>query len=403
MIRNLLITAFRSLKKNKFFSALNILGLAIGMTVFLLIAQYVHFERSYENFIPDADHTYRVTLEAKLNNERVFESAENYPGAGPGLKAEFAEVTGFARLYNMGYKNNIIITNEEAKPSPIAFKQRYFMYADSSFLPMMGYPMVAGDPKTALAQPFNAVISEHYARMYFGNEDPIGKSLRLQDDDFTNELVKVTGVFKDLPENTHLKFDVLFSYKSLFPRGDWAVARYDQGWRRKDMFTFITLRPDADPRSLEAKLPAVVAKYKPENKDRNGEDILSLQPLKSIHLNSNLAEEPETNGDERIVRFLTIIAIFVLVIAWINYVNLSTAKAMERAKEVGVRKVMGAFKFQLVRQFMSESGMVNLLSLLVAFGLILVVLPNFNSISGLSLGYIYLLQPWFLGLMGVLG
>ena len=396
MIRNLFLTALRSLKKNKFFSFLNIAGLAIGMAVFLLIAQYVHFERSYETFIPNADNIYRVRLESYLNNELVFSSAENYPGVGPALKNDLPEVTGYARLYNMGYKNNIIITNEEAKPDPIAFKHRRFMYADSSFLPLMQYPMVAGDAKTALAEPFSAVVSEKYARMYFGNEDPIGKSLRLQDDDFVNELVKVTGVFKDLPANTHLKFDVLFSYKTLFPRGDWAVRRYDQGWSRKDMYTFISVVPGTDAKALEAKFPALVEKYKPDNKKNNRLEILALQPLRSIHLTSNLAEEPETNGDEKIVNFLSLIALFVLVIAWINYINLSTAKAMERAREVGVRKVMGAFKAQLIRQFLSEAALVNFLSVMLALGFVALVLPYFNAMSGLEFSAVDLLQPWFL-------
>ncbi|GHM99103.1 ABC transporter permease [Cytophagales bacterium WSM2-2] len=402
MIRNLITTAWRSLLKNKFFSSLNIIGLAVGMAVFLLIAQYVHFERSYENFIPNADNIYRVKLESYLNNQLINASAENYPGVGPSFKNELPEVTGFARLYNMGYKNNIIITNEDARPSPIAFKHRRFLYADSSFLPLMGYTMVAGDAKTALSHPFNAVISEKYARMYFGNEDPLGKSLRLQDDDFINELVKVTGVVKDLPENTHLKFDVLFSYKSLFPRGDWAVARYDHGWRRKDMYTFISVLPGTNPKTLEAKFPALVDKYKPENKQQNQVDILSLQPLKSIHLTSNLAEEPEPNGDGKIVNFLSMIGLFVLIIAWINYINLSTAKAMERAKEVGVRKVMGALKGHLVRQFITESGLINFLSVMIAFGIVALVLPYFNSLSGLSLNITYLLQGWFLGLVALL-
>ncbi|MEO7990787.1 MAG: ABC transporter permease [Chryseolinea sp.] len=399
MIRNLLLTALRSLKKNKFFSILNILGLAIGMSVFLLIAQYIHFERSYENFIPDADNIYRVSLTQYLNKELIFSSAENYPGVAPALKTEFQEVTGATRLYNMGYKNNIIITNEEAQPSPIAFKHRRFLYADSSFLPMMGYPLLAGDAKTALAEPFSAAISEKYARMYFGDADPIGKSLRLQDDDFTNELVKVTAVFKDLPANTHLKFDVLFSYKSLFPRGKWAIDRYDQGWFRKDMFTFISVRPGTDVKALEAKFPALVEKYKPDSKQKNLNEVLALQPIKSIHLTSALAEEPEINGDEKIVNFLSMIGLFVLVIAWINYVNLSTAKAMERAKEVGVRKVMGAYTFQLIRQFLTESGLVNLISVTMALALIALVLPYFNSISGLSLNVPYLIQPWFLELV----
>lgn len=401
MNRNLLLTAWRSLIKSKFFSTLNILGLSIGMTVFLLIAQYVYFERSYEDFIPNRKNIYRVRLDAYLNKELIFSSAENYPGVGPGLLREFPEVTGYTRLYNMGYKNNIVITNEAATPSPIAFKHKHFMYADSAFLPMMGYPMIAGDPVTALAQPFNAVISEKYAKMYFGNEDPIGKALRLQDDDFVDELVKITGVFKDLPENTHLKFDVLFSYASLYPRGTWAVERYRDGWRRKDMFTYVSLRQDADPKALEAKFPAIVDKYKPENKQRNGVDVLLLQPIESIHLTSNLAEEPETNGDEKIVNFLSMIGLFVVIIAWINYINLSTAKALERAKEVGVRKVMGALKFQLIRQFIVESGLINFLAIAIALGLAAAVLPAFNSLSGLSLSLSNLFQPWFIGLMAV--
>src|SRR5678809_883905 len=145
MIRNLLLSAFRSLKKNKFFSLLNISGLAIGMAVFLLIAQYVQFEKSYENFIPNKENIYRVKLEAYDKNELIMASAENYPGVGPALQTELPEVVSYARLYNMGYKNNVIITNENGKPDPIAFRQRKFLYADSSFLSMMGYEMIKGN------------------------------------------------------------------------------------------------------------------------------------------------------------------------------------------------------------------------------------------------------------------
>lgn len=399
MIRNLFLTAFRSLKKNKFFSFLNILGLSIGMGVFLIIALYVQFEKSYEQSIPDNENIYRLTLTSYINNELSFASAENYPGAGPALKSELPEVTGYARLYNMGYKNNVIITNEEAKPDPIAIKQRRFLYADSSFLPLMGYPMVAGDPKTALAEPLNAVISETYAKLYFGSEDPIGKSLRLQDDDYNNELVKITGVFKDLPRNTHLKFDILFSYETLYSRFERARERYNLSWQRKDMYTFIKVQPGTDPRVLESKFAAVVDKYSPGLKERNQVDVLALQRIADIHLTSNLAEEVEPNGDARIVFFLGLIGVFVLVIAWINYINLSTAKAMERAKEVGVRKVMGAFKFQLIRQFMVESAVVNMLSIIIAVLIVALSLPFFNTLSGLSLQAGDLLQPWFLLLL----
>ncbi len=405
MIRNLLLTAYRNIKKNKFFSFLNILGLAVGMAVFLLIAQYVRFERSYENFIPNRNNIYRVSLTAYRNNELIMASAENYPGVGPALQKELPNVVRYARLYNMGYKNNVIITNENAKPDPIAFKQRRFLYADSTFLSMMGYAMVSGNTKTALSEPFTAVISEKYAHLYFGNADPIGKTLRLRDDDFTDELVKVTGVFKDLPRNTHLKFDVLFSYNTLYAGGDGGVSFFKEGWRGRNsniMYTFIQLRPGTTPKIIEARLPAIVNKYKPELKGSQEKELLALQPLKDIHLYSDLAEEPEANGSATIVFFINLIGIFVLVIVWINYVNLSTARALTRAKEVGVRKVSGAFRYQLIVQFLMEAALINLLSIVIAFVLVRLVLPYFNIISGLSLDKSYLFQSWFLGLTAIL-
>ena len=402
MIKNLLLTALRSLKKNKFFSLLNISGLAIGMAVFLLIAQYVRFEKSYEDFIPGNENIYRVKLEAYDKNELIMATAENYPGVGPALVTELPEVISYARLYNMGYKNNVVITNENAKPDPIAFRQRRFLYADSTFLPMMGYEMVKGNAKDALKDPFTAVISEKYAKMYFGKEDPIGKTLHLRDDDFVDELVKVTGIFKEIPANAHLKFDVLFSYNSLYPRGDWAVQRYRLGWRRKDMYTFVQLKPGTDPKKTEAKFPAIVLKYKPELKESTQRQVLGLQPLKDIHLTSDLTEEPETNGNARTVFFLGLIGLFVLVIAWINYVNLSTARALERAREVGIRKVIGAVKGQLIGQFLTEAALVNLLSVLIAWGLTFLSLSSFNTMSGLALDKTYLVQPWFLALLFLL-
>jgi putative ABC transport system permease protein len=401
MLRNLFITAVRSLLKNKFFSVINIFGLSIGMAVFLLIAQYTRFEHSYENFVPGKENVYRVKLETFNNNERILSSAENYPGVGPALKNEIPEVVRFARLYNQGYKNNVIITNKEAKPDPIAFKQKRFLYADSSFLPMMGYEMAKGNASTALVEPFTAVISESYAKLYFKNEEPIGKTLLLQDDDFNYESVKVTGVFKDLPENTHMKFDVLFSYQTLYNRYAQAPARYFTGWGRKDMYVFVQLRPGTDPAKVESRFPGIVNKYKPQQQARGAQkDVISLQPLTDIHLKSDLAEEAEANGNERIVFFMGLIGIFVLVIAWINYVNLSTARALERAKEVGIRKVVGAIKAQLINQFLVESAFVNLISVLLAWGIVFLSLSFFNTLSGQSLTASYLVQPWFLLLLG---
>lgn len=382
MLRNYFKAALRNLLKQKFFTVLNILGLATGIMAFMLIMQYVEVEKSYENFAQNKDNIYRVTLSQFVNNELSIESAENYPGVGPALVQEFPEVKSYARLYNMGYKNNVIITYEPPSGEPIKFKHRKFLYADSSFLPMMAYEMVVGDPKTALSQPLSTVISESYARKYFGEEDPIGKFLRLQDDDFNDELAKVTGVFKDLPSNTHLKFDVLFSYNTLLSRGDWAPRRYDESWQRKDMYTYVELEETTDPAQLTDKLPAIVDKYSPGLSDQNREDVLKLQALGDIHLTSKLAEEPEANGDSKTVNFMFIIALFIIVIAWVNYINLSTAKAMERANEVGVRKVMGADRSQLIFQYLMESGLINFLAVILALVMAILALPLFNTLSG---------------------
>jgi len=208
--------------------------------------------------------------------------------------------------------------------------------------------------------------------------------------------VTVTGVIKDLPANTHLKFDVLFSYKTLFARGDFAGQRYDYGWQRNDMYSFVQLHAGTDLATIEKKLPGIVNKYMPGLQEAHARVSLGLQPLTGIHLTSELTNEAESNGSERIVTFITLIGIFIIVIAWVNYINLSTARAVERAKEVGVRKVIGAFKSQLIYQFLVEAAIVNLFSVLVACLLVAATLPSFNSISGLPLTYTHLVQPWFL-------
>jgi putative ABC transport system permease protein len=402
MFGNYFKTAFRNLLRNKTYSAINMLGLAVGMAVFLLIAQYVRFERSYEDFVPDRANIYRVSISSYRNNELISASAENYPAVGPAMFHDIPQVQSFARLYNMGYKNNVIITNENAKPYPIVIKQHRFLYADSAFLPMMGYEMIHGNEATALSNPFSAVISEKYARIYFGDRDPIGQTLHMHDDDFNDELATVTGVFKEVPSNTHLKFDVLFSYKTLYARRKDANKRYDQNWSRVDMYTFVRLRPGTDPAVVEAQFPSLVTRYKPQLAASHEKEVLRLQPLSSIHLYSDLAEEPEANGNGTIVLFLGLIGIFVLVIAWINFINLATARAIGRAKEVGIYKVVGASRTDLITRFLAEAAMVNLFSLALAVGIVAATLTPFDGISGLPLDGSYLQRPWFLELLAVL-
>lgn len=398
MFRNHLKTAFRNLWKQKGFTLLNTVGLAIGVGACLLILQYVNFEWSYENFHKNADNIYRVALEQYQNGEAAFKSAENYPGLAPAMLEEIPEVKSVARMYNLGAKNNMVVTYEGAPTGPVKFKQKRLLYADSSFLPMFSFEMIAGTPETALAEPFKMVITESYAKRYFGEENPLGKMLHLQDDDFNDELCEVTGVVKDIPENSHLKFDILVSYSTLFGRFEGAPARYDQSWRRKDMYTYIETTDGVNPDAIEAKLPELIAKNNPQLKDQNREDIMRLQPLKDIHLYSQLSDEPEVNGDGRAVSFLLIIAIFILVIAYVNYINLATSRSLERANEVGVRKVMGAMRGQLIRQFLIESALINLVALILAVVIVSFSLPFFNQLTGVGIdaSFFHLAQQsWF--------
>ncbi len=400
MFENYLYTALRNLRKNKFYSFINILGLAVGMAGFVLIAQYVFFETSYDRFHIHRDQIYRVQLNQYQNGELTLASAENYPGAGPALKEELPEVVEYTRLYNMGYKNNIIITYEEAPSGSVQFKMNRFLYADSSFFSLFSFSLVQGDPKTALAEPFTAVISESYARKFFGDQDPIGKTLRLQDDDFNDEYCKVTGVFRDVPQNSHLKFDVLFSYQTLYNRGEYARDRYDLTWARKDFYTYIRVQEGIDPKVLAANFPAIIDQYNPGLAEKQRKDAFVLQPLQDIHLYSDLADEAEANGNGQVVYFLLIIAAFILIIAWINYINLSTARAMERGREVGVRKALGAFRYQLIKQFLFESLLVNLLALFIAGILVSLLLPVFNDLTGLQFSVAVLWsQPWLWGVL----
>ena len=237
-------------------------------------------------------------------------------------------------------------------------KQRKFLYADASLLKMFSYEMVHGNRETALEEPFTIAISESMAKKYFGDEDPMGKILRLEDDDFNDEPCRVTGVFEDHPTNTHLKFDVLISFPTIYGRFDGALQRYKTGWGRKDYYTYVQLAPGTDPRILEQKFPDLVSKFKPELAEQNGRDVLLLQPVKDIHLTSRLTDEAEINGNGEAVKYLSLIAWFIVIIACINYVNLSTAKSVERAKEVGLRKVVGSQKGQLVFHFLIESSVI---------------------------------------------
>lgn len=397
MLKNYLKIALRILWKNKTFSFINIGGLAIGIASSLLLVSYAAFQFSYDNFHDKKDNIYRVDLDHFQNSKLIFQSAENYAGLGPALKKEFPEVIGQARLYNMGYKNNCVFTYNNTY-----FREQKFLYADPSFLTLFSFPFVAGDPKNALTQPYTAVISESFAKKFFGEQNGMGKFIRMTDDDRNSELCQVTGIFKDIPQNSHLKFNILISYPTLYKRG---LSRFENAWEYKDFYTYVLLRPGTDPKQLETKFPAFIARHIPEQKVTHSENILSLERIEKTHFSKNLIDEPEPTVNEKAIFFLIIISFFIITIAWVNYINSATAGSINRAKEIGIRKVLGSLRSQLIKQFLAESLMLNLASFLLAMILVYLsqpfldkVFPMDFQLTGFLTGRYGLLFLCFMGL-----
>jgi len=382
MLKNYLLSTLRNITKRKGFSILNVLGLSIGLAASLLILQYVKDELSFDNFHSLGENIYRVKYDYYKDGNRVFECATAFNNIGPALKADYPEVENFCRLY-LRYGGGII------QHEDISMKETNVFIADQSFLEMFSYPMIRGDRNTALKEPNTAVVEEATAKRYFGDQNPIGKRIRFGN----NEDYEITGVIKS-PENSHLKFTFLFSYKT-YPRfwPEMTARDWEEGWGWYDFYTYVLLKPGTDPASLDKKFPELVKKL---NKQADVDRFrFSLQHMPDIHLYSNLLQEARVNGNGQSVYFLLVIALFILVIAWVNYINLSTARAVERAKEVGVRKSIGAGRFQLAFQFISEAFVINLIAVLVALALLNVAIPFFNTISGKNLTSSILSDPVF--------
>lgn len=374
MIKNYFIVAWRNIFRNRVFSLINISGLAIGLTVGFLIFQYVRFELSYDRFNANADRIYRVPIEYKESQTFTGASATNHPGLGPAMKAEFPEIESFARLVRTGvFMTTFTLSYDEHPERPAIFNESRVYLADADLLTIFSFPLIEGDAPTALSEPNAIVLPETTARKYFGREKALGKTLSLN-----REIqLKVTGVMKDLPANSHLQFDILLSLKTL-------SNNFGEGvWTWPEFYNYVLLTKEANPKAVEAKFPAFIDKYlgaiMKEHKFRNS---FSLQRITDIHLTSHLGIEQDVNGSERTVYFLVLLAVFVLVVAWINYVNLSTAKSLERSKEVGLRKVAGASKKQLVVQFFIDALLVNMMAIALALLLLSLAIPYFEHIVG---------------------
>ena len=374
MLRNYLTIAVRNLKKNKAFSFINILGLSIGMAACLLIVQYVRFELSYDDFRrPDI---YRITERSFMNGEASGQRAQTNPALAPALQQDVPEVIRAARLIHAGP----LMSDPVMQVGDRSFHEDNIYFADSSFLTLFSYQMIQGKADQALRQPGSLVISEAMAHKYFPDQEAVGQVLTFHRGERGPTPVKITGVFKDIPKNSHLHTDFLVSFSSLPP--DWNL---DENWEWGNFYNYIEVTPGTDPAVVKSKIAATIEKYIGElladYREAGYIRTWNLQAIQTIHLDSHLEAEAETNGSRRTVKFLTLIAGFILIIAWINYLNLTTAKSIERAKEIGIRKVVGSSRKQLFGQFMSESLVINLLAALLALALSQLLMPAFRSLT----------------------
>jgi putative ABC transport system permease protein len=387
MIKNYIVIALRSFLKHKSFTFLNVIGLSMGMVASLLILQYVKYERSYDSFHSKAKDVYRVNYNQWQNGKLRFECAAAVPAVGPALKNNFPEVKGFTRLFPVSG----IASYDSPTRGVVSFREEKMQIADSSVFEVFDINLLHGDKIQSLAGPDKVVLSERAVKRYFADEDPMGKTISW---DGTRKF-QVTGVFQNLPENTHIKFDFLFSYATLNRE---TQNSSETAWGWYDFNTYVLLEPGTDYKALQAKFDTWLAKDRAEDwKKFSGKQDFWLQPLLDIHLGKVLLQEsqPDERGDKDSVYALAAIAFFILIIAWVNYINLATAKSFERANEVGVRKVMGAEKQQLMNQFLSESFLVNFLAAAISVAAVRLLWPMFGQLSGRNIPIDYLLQKDF--------
>ncbi len=397
MLKNYLNVALRNLFKHKFYSLINILGLSIGLTCFLMISLYVVDELSYDTFHSDADRIYRMDFTGNINGSEFITALASAP-AGPTMQVEFPEVEAATRLRSTG---NWIIKEKNTED---AYNEDAVVYADHNFFQFWDFNLKSGNPETCLERPNTLVISESLASKVFGEENPVGKIVVLDN----NDDWEVTGVFEDMPTNSHFNFEMMLSMVS-------REESKSKMWMSFNFNTYLKLQEGYDPNDLEAKFPGLIEKYiGPEIQNFMGASLeefyeagndagFYLFPLLDIHLKSDKLGELTVNGDMKYVLIFTAIAMFILILACINFMNLSTARSAGRAKEVGVRKVMGAYKSQLRKQFLTEAFLITFISILIAYGLSFLLLNQFNTLADKAMVFNSLLSPAFLLIMlGVL-
>jgi putative ABC transport system permease protein len=351
MLRNMLLVTYRNLIKNKSYTLINVIGLALGIAAFVLISAYVHFEKSYDRMNADAGNIYRVESQFYKGNELKDSWPTSTNGYATAMKANFPEIASFTRI-NWSNSERVV------RYGDVKFREEHVCFADSNFFQFFSYRLVKGDASTILKGVNTIAISESAARRYFGNANPMGKYMDVAGLGSTLHLM-VTGVFKDPPPNTTMKFNFLMSWSTspLWTRNFWYIH---------ESYTFVKLKPNTSIAPVEEKFPALAERYKTGPALKDLKWTIKLVPITTIHLNPAKPYEIEAKGNATAVWFLNIIAFVIMIIACVNYINLATTKAAERAREIGIRKVNGARIRQLVAQFLIEAGIINLAALALA-------------------------------------
>ncbi|XOV95251.1 MAG: ABC transporter permease [Bacteroidota bacterium] len=379
MLKNHLKIALRFFVKNKLFTGINVFGLSIGITAFILLINYVAYERSYDDYVQDVDDLYRVTLSSDFGDKGFQTSATNYAAVGPTMLADFPEVEDYITVLDQGVALSgsfvLSYSNPQGEKIKSTMSDDHIYFATNNIIPYFKINMMRGDPENALEEPHSIILSSRIAKRFFGNEDPIGKMLNFNDDDWS---VRVTGVFEEAPLNTHLPLGMVISYATFgnaLPPG--------LNWSWSGFYTYVKLSSGTDPAVIESKFPDFVKKYLGDRMEKNKHEVrFGLQPVRDIHLKSHLNKEISANGNESTLYFLVIVAAFIIGIALINFINLSTAKSMDRAREVGIKKVVGAHRGMLIRQFLLESLLINFFAIILSIGLVSLLIPPFNELVG---------------------
>ncbi len=375
MLKNLLLVAIRNFKRNRWYSLLNILGLMIGITFSLFLIFYIKDELSYDRYHEHADRIFRINSFIKEPDKDTMKIASSQYFLGPALQKDFPAVEEAVRFVGNG--------KMVFKKDDLRFYENNIFYSDSNLFRVFTYQFIEGNPRTALTEPNSIVLTESVAARYFGmDKNVVGKSL--QNDE--GNVYKVTAVVKDVPKNSHLIFKLLISASTL-PKtfGDWGNF---------NIYNYVLLKPNTTASLFEKQLEPMFDKYMARIFNQFNIRIrYSVQPITAIHLHSDLEGEPEEVGSMSYIYIFSAVALFMLLIACINYMNLTTARSARRAKEIGIRKVTGSSRFQLIAQFLVESTLTASLALLLSLGLIAVFLPLFNSLSGKLISFGSLLQP----------